>query len=200
VRLLVRVAADSRILKWSQRVLLSVAFLSLGYCGFVMLDAWTFQRAELREFNRIVSVAPPAISMRDPGPPVEDALLGRIEVGRIGVSAMIVEGTTTSALRRAAGHIASTGMPGVPGNIGIAAHRDTFFRPLRNIRKNDIITITTMRAEYRYRVLSTKIVDPSDISVLDPSEDEILTLVTCYPFYFVGSAPQRFVVRAERII
>jgi sortase A len=199
VRLLVRVAAVSDILKWSQRVLLSVAFLSLGYCGFVTFDAWKFQRVELREFNRSVSVAPPVVSMRDPGPPVADALLGRIEVGRIGLSAMVVEGTTTSALRRAAGHIESTGMPGVPGNIGIAAHRDTFFRPLRNIRKNDIITITTMRAEYSYRVLSTKVVDPSVISVLDSTEDEILTLVTCYPFYFVGSAPQRFVVRAERI-
>jgi sortase A len=113
---------------------------------------------------------------------------------------MVVEGTTTIALRRAAGHIARTGMPGVAGNVGIAAHRDTFFRPLRNIRKNDIVTLTTVGAAYRYRVVSTKVVDPSDVSVLNPSEDEILTLVTCYPFYFVGSAPERFVVRAERII
>ena len=113
---------------------------------------------------------------------------------------MVVEGTTTSTLRRAAGHIASTGMPGLPGNVGIAAHRDTFFRPLRNIRKDDIITLTTVGAEYRYRVVSMKVVDPGDVSVLNPSDDEILTLVTCYPFYFVGSAPERFVVRAERII
>jgi sortase A len=91
-------------------------------------------------------------------------------------------------------------MPGVPGNVAIAAHRDTFFRPLRNIRKNDIITLTTVGAEYRYRVVSTKVVDPEDVSVLNPSDNEILTLVTCYPFFFVGSAPERFVVRAERII
>ena len=84
--------------------------------------------------------------------------------------------------------------------MGIAAHRDTFFRPLRNIRKNDIITLTTITAEYRYRVVSTKVVDPADVSVLNAGDREILTLVTCYPFYFVGSAPDRFVVRAERII
>jgi sortase A len=158
-----------------------------------------FQRGELREFTRIVNVEPPVV-LRDSGPPVSNALIGRIEVRRLGLSAMVVEGTTTMALRRAAGHITSTGMPGVPGNVAIAAHRDTFFRPLRNIRKNDIITLTTVGAEYRYRVVSTKVVDPEDVSVLNPSDNEILTLVTCYPFFFVGSAPERFVVRAERII
>ena len=198
MRLLVGVAEVAGILR-CQRLLLSVAFLSLGYCGFVMMGSWTFQRGELREFNRIVSVGPP-VPLRASGPPAADALIGRIEVGRIGLSAMVVEGTTTVALRHAAGHIELTGMPGVPGNVGIAAHRDTFFRPLRNIRKNDIIKLTTVTAEYSYRVVSTKVVDPGDISVLDPSEYEILTLVTCYPFYFVGSAPERFIVRAERII
>ena len=180
-------------------MLLSAAFLTLGYCGFVTLGSWMFQRGELREFNRIVSVEP-AVVLRTPGPPPQDALIGRIEVGRIGLSAMVVEGTTANALSHAAGHIELTGMPGVPGNVGIAAHRDTFFRPLRNIRKNDIITLTTVTAEYRYRVVSTKVVNPDDVSVLNPSEDEILTLVTCYPFFFVGSAPERFIVRAARII
>ena len=79
------------------------AFLALAYCGFVMLDSWTFQRSELREFNRILSVGPPVV-LRDSGPPVADALIGRIEVRRLGLSAMVVEGTTTLALRRAAGH------------------------------------------------------------------------------------------------
>jgi sortase A len=199
VRLLVKVADVSGILRWSQRLLLSGAFLALAYCGFVVLDSWMFQRGELREFTRIVNVEPPVV-LRDSGPPVSNALIGRIEVRRLGLSAMVVEGTTTMALRRAAGHITSTGMPGVPGNVAIAAHRDTFFRPLRNIRKNDIITLTTVGAEYRYRVVSTKVVDPEDVSVLNPSDNEILTLVTCYPFFFVGSAPERFVVRAERII
>ena len=91
-------------------------------------------------------------------------------------------------------------MPGQPGNVGIAGHRDTFFRPLRNIQRDDIITLTTLRGEYRYRVVSTKMVSPADVAVLNPDGKEILTLVTCYPFYFVGSAPKRFIVRAARVL
>jgi sortase A len=154
VRLLIKTADVSRILRWSQRLLLGVAFVALVYCGFVVLDSWMFQRRELREFDRIMKTARPVM----PGasvPPLADALIGRIEVRRLGVSAMVVEGTTTSALRRAAGHISRTGMPGVPGNVGIAAHRDTFFRPLRNVRKDDVVTLNTGGAEYRYRVVST---------------------------------------------
>ena len=198
MRLLIKTADVSGILRWSQRLLLAVAVVALAYCGFAMLDSWMFQRRELREFDRIVKAAPSVM----PGasvPPIVDALIGRIEVRRLGLSVMVVEGTTTSALRRAAGHISGTGMPGVPGNVGIAAHRDTFFRPLRNVREDDIVTLTTGRAEYRYRVVSTKVVEPDDVSVLNPAADESLTLVTCYPFFFVGSAPERFIVRAERI-
>ena len=199
MRLRVRVADVRRLLRWGQGLLLSASVLALAYCGFVMLDAWTFQRSELREFNRVVSAGPRVVA-RDSDPPVADTLIGRIQVRRIGLAAMVVEGTTAAALRRAAGHIAGTGMPGVPGNVAIAAHRDTFFRPLKNIREDDIITLTTSGAEYNYRVVSTKVVDPGDVSVLNPGDDEILTLVTCYPFFFLGSAPERFIVRAERII
>jgi sortase A len=126
-------------------------------------------------------------------------LIGRIEIQRLGLSVLVVEGTGVSTLRHAAGHIAGTGFPGQIGNIGIAAHRDTFFRPLRNVQRDDIITLTTLRGEYRYRVVSTKVVDPHDVAVLNPDGAEILTLVTCYPFYFIGSAPDRFIVRAERV-
>lgn len=199
MRLLVKVAEVRRLLRWGQGLLLTGAVLALVYCGFVMLDSWRFQRGELREFNRIRSVAPP-VAADGPRAPVADAVIGRIEIRRIGLSAMVVEGTTATDLRRAAGHIATTGMPGVPGNIGIAAHRDTFFFPLRNVRKDDVVTLTTAGAEYNYRVVSIKVVDPGDISVLEPGSDEVLTLVTCYPFFFVGSAPERFVVRAERVI
>ena len=101
--------------------------------------------------------------------------------------------------RRAVGHIPGTVLPGRPGNVGISGHRDTFFRPSRNIRRNDLITLTMLSGEFRYRVVSTKVVGPNDLAVLDPGESEILTLVTCYPFYFVGSAPARFIVRAERV-
>jgi sortase A len=112
----------------------------------------------------------------------------------------VVEGVNRLILRRSVGHIPGTALPGQPGNVGISGHRDTFFRPLRNIRRDDVITLTTLLGEYRYRVVSTKVVSPSDVEVLDPGKNEILTLVTCYPFYFVGLAPGRFIVRAERVI
>jgi len=83
--------------------------------------------------------------------------------------------------------------------VGISAHRDTFFRPLRNIRQNDIITVTTLAGKYQYRVVSTQVVSPYNLTVLASNSQQILTLVTCYPFYFVGSAPNRFIVRAERV-
>jgi sortase A len=102
-------------------------------------------------------------------------------------------------LRRPVGHIPGTALPGQNGNIALTGHRDTFFRPLRNIRLDDIVTLSTLQGQYRYRVLSTKVVSPDNVSVLDPGQREILTLITCYPFYFVGAAPNRFIVRAEKI-
>jgi sortase A len=163
----------------------------LVYCGYVLIDSWLFQRLESQRFQQALTHGQPA---------AVDGLIGRIEIPRLGVSVIVVEGTGKSILGRAAGHIVGTAMPGQPGNIGISAHRDTFFRPLRNIRQNDTIVLTTLGGEYRYRVLSTQVVNPYDVGVLNSNADQILTLVTCYPFYFVGSAPSRFIVRAARII
>jgi sortase A len=179
------------ILAWAQRGLFACAILMLGYCGFVVADAWMFQHRALPVAASLPSALGPAIA--------PDGLIGRIEILRLGVSAVVVEGAGDVALRRAAGHIAGTGLPGEPGNIGIAGHRDTFFRPLRNIQRDDIITLTTARGQFRYRVVSMNVVSPSDVAVLNPDGNEVLTLVTCYPFYFVGSAPNRFIVRAERV-
>ena len=181
-------------LGWLQRVLLAVGIVLLGYCAFVMADTWIFQARESAALERFVPDQPslPAVSHIE-------GLIGRMEVERLGVSVVVMEGTSNKTLRRAVGHIAGTGLPGQPGNVGIAGHRDTFFRPLRNIRADDIITLTTPRGAYRYRVVSTKIVRPDNVAVLDPTRDQILTLVTCYPFYFLGSAPERFIVRAERV-
>ena len=101
-------------------------------------------------------------------------------------------------LSLAPGHIPGTPLPGEAGNVAIAGHRDTFFRPLRFIRRNDTINVTTDRGEDQYRVVSTSIVAPSDVQVLYPTGRDTLTLVTCYPFDYVGPAPKRFIVRAER--
>jgi sortase A len=125
--------------------------------------------------------------------------LGRIEISTIGLDAMILEGTDARTLRRAVGHIPGTPLPGQQGNVAITGHRDTFFRPLLNIRKDDEIRLTTLSGAYRYLVDYIKVVEPGDTEVLDKSDDAILTLVTCYPFYFVGPAPKRFIVRAHRV-
>lgn len=184
-------------LRWVQRALLGGAVLTLGYCCFVQADAWMFQRREQAKIDTIASPASQAIVSGTIQP---DGLIGRMEILRLGVSVTVIEGAGEATLRRAAGHIEGTALPGQPGNVGIAGHRDSFFRPLKNIQRDDVITLTTSRGQFRYRVVSTRVVSPSDIAVLNPDGTEVLTLVTCYPFYFIGAAPSRFVVRAARVI
>jgi sortase A len=132
-------------------------------------------------------------------PPLEDgSLVGRIEIPRVGVSAIVLEGADTKTLRRGVGHIPETSLPGI-GNVGLAAHRDSFFRGLKGIRKNDIIKLQTLNGTFRYRVEWTQIVQPEDTEVLADDGVSELTLVTCYPFNYVGSAPKRFIVRAQEV-
>jgi sortase A len=126
------------------------------------------------------------------------APLALLRIPRLGLEVAVLEGTDDWTLNRAVGHIVDTARPGTPGNSGIAGHRDGFFRGLEDIRTGDGIEIETVGTVERYRVERTWIVDPEDVSVLDPTAVPSITLVTCYPFYFVGSAPQRFIVRAVR--
>jgi sortase A len=128
----------------------------------------------------------------------ERAVIGRIELPRLGVRAMVREGIDDRTLRRAVGHIPATALPGEPGNVGLAGHRDTFFRQLRNVHKNDHIAIRTLNGEYDYVVDSLKVVRPSDVQVLASTGKNMLTLVTCYPFNYVGHAPRRYIVRARQ--
>jgi sortase A len=193
-----RVVVLRKSLRWMLRgmqiALFGVAISTVAYCGFVVEDAWVFQHQERRQFDQLLA------GRHETAPPVGTGdLIGLMQIPRLGVSVIVIEGTSAKTLRRAAGHIAGTALPGQPGNVGIAGHRDTFFLPLQNIRANDAITLTTLYGEYRYRVVSIRVVDPADVAVLNHSANEILTLVTCYPFYFVGAAPDRFIVRAERI-
>ena len=125
------------------------------------------------------------------------ALVGRIEVPRLRLSALAREGVDVRTLRGSVGHVPGTALPGAPGNAAFAAHRDTFFRPLAGIKKDDTIVVTTPGGVHRYRVFDTRIVDPTEVSVLRSGQLSQLTLVTCYPFDYVGSAPQRFIVHAE---
>ena len=126
------------------------------------------------------------------------APLAVLRIPRIRVEVPVLEGTDDSTLNRAVGHIEDTAKPGTQGNSGIAGHRDGFFRGLKDIRAGDVIEIETLGSVETYRVERTWIVEPEDVSVLDPTATPSVTLVTCYPFYFVGSAPQRFIVRAVR--
>ena len=131
--------------------------------------------------------------------PPNDALVGRLTIPRLRVSAIIREGVGESTLRVALGHIPNTALPGEAGSIGIAGHRDTLFRALRKIRSNDLIRLETLDGNYVYRVEDTAVVSPRDTQVLQATHSPELTLVTCYPFYYVGSAPDRFIVKAHQV-
>ncbi|MGC2660412.1 MAG: class D sortase [Bryobacteraceae bacterium] len=149
------------------------------------------------------SVAKPAVpnELTPPRPLPEGALVGKVVIPRLNLSAIVLQGVEAETLARGAGHVPSTAMPGQTGNFAIAAHRDTLFRPLRNIKKDDDVTFESPTGSYTYRVVSTQIVLPSDVEVLRPLPDggKWLTLITCYPFYYVGSAPKRFIVQAKLV-
>ncbi|MGD0695356.1 MAG: class D sortase [Terriglobia bacterium] len=208
------------VLRWCRYPFLLIGIFALGYCGYALLDSKLYEAYETWRFQQALKDARPSIggsrqlhpaplpsvlreanyaSVENAGPPGGGSPLGRLEISSIGLTVMVLEGTDGRTLRRAAGHIPGTALPGERGNIAIAGHRDTFFRPLRNIHKDDEIKLTTLKGLSRYRVDSIKLVEPEDTAVLSDSDDATLTLVTCYPFYFVGPAPRRFIVRALRV-
>jgi sortase A len=186
--------------RWSPYLFFVVAAAALGYCAFVLGSAWLYQNRENRELAKLLAQSPHVAAGAKTLPEVtRDGLIGRIEIPRLKLSVMLAEGADAATLRKAIGHIEGTAFPGEPGNVGIAGHRDTFFRPLRHIRDNDLVVLETLRGRYCYRVVSTKIVRPDAVGVLAPTPHQVLTIVTCYPFYYVGAAPYRFIVRARRV-
>jgi sortase A len=198
MRLAVGQESFRRILTWAQRALFVCAVLLLGYCGFALVDAWMFQRGESRDLDRLLrdrraaSESAPAAAA--------DGLIGRIEIPRLLLSVIVVEGIDKTSLLRAAGHIPGTALPGQPGNVGLAGHRDTFFRPLKDLRIKDEVQISTLKGNFKYEVESLRVVEPDNVGVLAASGENVLTLVTCYPFYYVGPAPQRWIVRARQVV
>ncbi len=159
----------------------------------------------------------PVPTLRDAAPPdyalwskerikeYEDSLtqasaspLGILRIPKIGLEVAVLEGTDDLTLNRAAGHVEDTAKPGEAGNVAIAAHRDGFFRGLKDIAKGDTIEIETLAGVDTYRITDIWIVKPEDVQVLDPTPEPAVTLVACYPFYFVGHAPQRYIVRGVR--
>ena len=127
------------------------------------------------------------------------SVVARLDAPSLQLSTAVLEGSDDGTLDRGAGHIEGTPLPGEGGNVGIAGHRDTVFRPLRHTKAGDMFILTTADRAYQYRVSRTLIVDPEDVHVLDPTERPTLTMVTCYPFEFIGHAPRRFIVQAELV-
>jgi len=193
-----------------ERVLLVIGLVSLGYFGYVVAESYLYQALENRELDAILAGAPSlpapdsasaadADAVHVPRPrPARGSLIGRIEIPRLGVKTIIRSGSDARTLRLAVGHIPGTAFPGEPGNIGLAGHRDTFFRRLRDIKVDDEIRIVTPDETLTFKVDQTTVVEPRDTWVLDNTPNSVLTLVTCYPFTYVGSAPNRFIVRAAQ--
>ncbi|SRR5579884_1444775 len=156
----------------------------------------SFPEATIPQDRSQPSIQPrllPALAMmmsRDP------LLLGRLEVPRLHFGVMVRQGVDDETLRKAAGHVSWSAMPGSPGNTVILGHRDTFFRPLKNLEDGDTIEIRTAAGRFRYTVESITVVDPKSLKI-DRATAPVLTLITCYPFLYTGPAPRRFLVRAR---
>lgn len=180
-----------QVIRLVARVLLGAGLLSLGYAAYVVSSAKAYQSIEMRRFEEARETAAPTPSL------VEGGSIGEIQIPRLGLTAVVVEGDSEAVLQHAVGHLADTALPGEPGNIVLAGHRDTFFRPLKRVRAGDAITLRTREGDFEYLVESTAVVQPTDLTVIQPTDRPTLTLITCFPFYYVGPAPDRFVVRAR---
>jgi sortase A len=187
------------------RVLVLAGALAFAFWGYLMLDQIWFQRVANRVLQQRIAKAstlpqPDVLQAHAVGVPIRHGeMIGRLEIPRVSVSVIVLEGADSSVLDVAAGHIPGTALPGLNGNVGIAAHRDTFFRSLREIRTQDRLSFKTPAASFEYEVESTEVVEPSDTEVLHQAAGQELTLVTCYPFNYIGSAPKRFIVHARQL-
>lgn len=241
-RRLARKRGKPGFLRGLRGLLLILGLCGVGYYGYALGDQYVYQAYENWAFDqqiagrhgvtfsdyireqtpfgflagsataKPVTVKPAELELTRPA---EGSLLGRIEIGRLNLSAIVREGVDSKTLSTAVGHVPSTALPGQTGNFAIAAHRDTLFRALKDIKKDDIVAFQSAAETYSYKVVATKIVTPSDVSVLHsdgggiiPAEEatgaptetrRLLTMITCYPFYYVGAAPKRFIVEAELV-
>ena len=190
---------DSAPLRWIERGLLAVG-LCLGVWSAVMII----------EARRVADMPVPdapaatgAVPLAEPAepfvPPAAGSWVAKLDAPSVRLSATVLEGTDDATLDRGAGHIEDTPFPGQPGNVGIAGHRDTTFRPVQHLRTGDPLELTTRDGVYRYLITKTFIVDPKDVWVLDPGDQPMVTLVTCYPFTYIGNAPRRYIIQAVLI-
>ena len=196
----------------AERTALAFGVVCLGTWGLLQIDGALGARRELERFAVLQAAgtqqtAAPDLSLwgnerisawqRTFGQPTRSPL-AVLRIPKIRLEVPVMPGTDEFSLNRAVGHIEDTALPGTDGNSGIAGHRDGFFRGLKDIAPDDAIEIETLKGKEVYRVERVWVVAPEDVSVLDATPTRSLTLVTCYPFYHVGPAPQRYIVRAVR--
>ena len=201
------------VFQWLERGLFAAGAAAACWCAAVLVEARYHSRlpipfAPLMVTQTLPGEDKPRLPGEDRGAnrhapsapsPAPGAWLAQLDAPSVKMSTTVLEGSDDATLSRGAGHIEDTPFPGQAGNIGIAGHRDTIFRPLRGIHVGDPLDLTTADRTYRYRITRTVIVGPDDVYVLDPTDQPTLTLVTCYPFEFVGHAPRRFIVHARLI-
>jgi sortase A len=214
-----RFASSRRVL---EQTLGLIAVMAIAYCTWGFVDARLYQTLEERRFEalfeqRLAELSAPPVSPAPQAPQTPRApeaspapqrpplvlrnseIIGRIEIPRLGLAAMVAEGTDSRTLRRAVGHVPGTALPGQRGNVALAGHRDAFFRGLGQVRPGDEVRLRTEAGVYVYQVGFSRIVGPEQTDVLDASGAPTLTLITCYPFGWIGPAPQRFIVSARQV-
>ena len=214
LRIIVPAAAPRALVRY---FFLAVAIACLGIYGYAYLERAVYQAYESREFDRTADRGATVISSNNQTTPVgrlgrlsskfgraprllsSASPIGRLSIPRLHLSAMVREGVDGNTLQLAVGHIPATALPGQPGNVGVAGHRDTFFRGLKDLKTADRIQFSTVSGDFNYLVELLLIVEPDNVAVLAPSNDNMLTLVTCYPFSYIGAAPKRFIVRARQL-
>jgi sortase A len=179
------------LLRWASFVFLLAGVLGVSYAAIVILYGEAYQAIELRKFEHAAPLAEPHLLNLG-------EVIGEIQIPRLGVKAVVIQGDAPDLLDRAIGHLPQTPLPGEWGNVALAGHRDRLFRSLRNIHQGDIINLETSVGSYQYEVQSTFVVPATDIGVLRPSNPPELTLITCFPFNYIGHAPNRFIVRARQ--
>jgi sortase A len=184
--------------RWLARLLILGGAVTLMWAAYHYTSAAWYQRqttAAIESLRRSpapnTTAAPASLSVGEP--------IGTLEIARVGLTGAVVEGDSDAVLDRAIGHLPDTPLPWHDGNSAVAAHRDAIFRPLKGIRLGDVLRLKTPHGDFDYRVKETLIVKPADVWVLDPTPVSTLTLISCWPFNYIGHAPERFIVRAERI-
>lgn len=185
-------ARDVRLLAGAILVLAGAAVLAAALAGYGRGLAWREASFPGGDPLLVEPGSPPTTPL--PGGP-----FARLSIPKIGLSIMVVEGTRREDLLKAPGHLAGSALPGAPDNCIIAGHRDSDFRRLGRLAPGDVIELEADGRRLEYRVEGIRVVPPDDREVLAPSREPVLTLITCYPFRFIGPAPKRYVVRARLV-